>query len=184
MINDEKLVRIPLQFFGENEDDGEDDDLFDDYEEDEEDLDAEDESNDDGADDDGADDDAGEDTDGGEAAEEDGEGDDANAELIKLLKAQGYVGDDLEALIADMKRKTEDKAKKAASSERKAVMQESKSHIQSNKPQRAMSGDGMDGFSQKDLREVSACLVNRKGMKSQSQRAVIALERRARAGSK
>lgn len=175
MNKDEKLVRIPLQFFGDPEDDeGENDDLFDNYdEEDEEDLDAEDVENVEDAsegEDDG--------DDGAEEAEGDGEGEDTNAELIKLLKAQGYVGDDLAALTADMKKKAEDNAKKAAKSERAAAMAEGKAHIKSAGT-RNLSGEGMEGFSQKDIREVSACLVKR-GTNT-TQRATRALERRARA---
>jgi hypothetical protein len=181
MMKDDKLIRIPLQFFGGSAED-EDEDLFgEDYDEDEDPDEDEDSDEDDDSDEDEASDEEDSDENG---AEEESEGEDTNAELIKLLKAQGYVGDDLKALTADMKKKSEDNAKKAAKKEREAAMAAGKSHIKSGKPQRGMSGDGMDGFSQKDLREVSACLVNRKGMKSQSQRAVIALERRARAGSK
>jgi hypothetical protein len=181
MMKDDKLIRIPLQFFGESAED-EDEDLFgEDYDEDEDPDEDEDSDEDDDSDEDEASDEEDSDENG---AEEESDGKDTNAELIKLLKAQGYVGDDLKALTADMKKKSEDNAKKAAKKEREAAMAAGKSHIKSGKPQRGMSGDGMDGFSQKDLREVSACLVNRKGMKSQSQRAVIALERRARAGSK
>lgn len=181
MMKDDKLIRIPLQFFGESAED-EDEDLFgEDYDEEEDPDEDEDSDEDDDSDEDEASD---EEDSGEDGAEEESDGKDTNAELIKLLKAQGYVGDDLKALTADMKKKSDDNAKKAAKKEREAAMAAGKSHIKSGKPQRGMSGDGMDGFSQKDLREVSACLVNRKGMKSQSQRAVIALERRARAGSK
>ena len=181
MMKDDKLIRIPLQFFGESAED-EDEDLFgEDYDE-EEDPDEDEDSDED--DDSDKDEDSDEEESDENGAEEESDGEDTNAELIKLLKAQGYVGDDLKALTADMKKKSEDNAKKAAKKEREAAMAAGKSHIKSGKPQRGMSGDGMDGFSQRDLREVSACLVNRKGMKSQSQRAVIALERRARAGSK
>ena len=166
MIKD-KLVRIPLQFFGENGED-EDEDLFEEYDEEEElDEDVEDASEDE---DDGED--------GAEAAEESDEGEDTNAELVKLLKAQGYVGDDLKALTADMKKKSEDNAKKAAKNERAAAMAEGKAHIKSAGT-RNLSGEGMEGFSQKDIREVSACLVKR-GTNA-TQRATKALERRARA---
>lgn len=177
-----KLIRIPLQFFGAAEE-AEDEDLFEeDYDEEEEDEDYDgdeetdeyDEDSDEGKSDGKGD---------GEDAKADGGEDDSNAELIKLLKAQGYVGDDLKTLTADMKRKEEDKAKKAASGERRAAMQEGKSHIKSGKPQRGMSGSGMDAFSQKDIREVSACLV-RRGTTNQGQRAVNAIERRVRAASK
>jgi hypothetical protein len=166
---EDKLVRIPLQFFGENDDD-EGEDLFDEeYDEEEENLneDVEDASE---GEDDG--------DDGAEEAEGDGEGEDTNAELIKLLKEQGYVGDDLAALTADMKKKAEDNAKKAAKSERAAAMAAGKSHIKSAGT-RNLSGEGMEGFSQKDIREVSACLVKR-GTNT-TQRATRALERRARA---
>ena len=166
MIKD-KLVRIPLQFFGENGED-EDEDLFEEYDEEEElDEDVEDASEDE---DDGED--------GAEAAEESDEGEDTNAELVKLLKAQGYVGDDLKALTADMKKKSEDNAKKAAKNERAAAMAEGKAHIKSAGT-RNLSGEGMEGFSQKDIREVSACLVKR-GTNA-TQRATKSLERRARA---
>lgn len=184
MMKDDKLIRISLQFFGESAED-EDEDLFgEDYDEEEDPDEDEDSDEDDDSDEDEDSDEEDSGENGAEEAEGDDKGEDTNAELIKLLKAQGYVGDDLKALTADMKKKSEDNAKKAAKKEREAAMAAGKSHIKSGKPQRGMSGDGMDGFSQKDLREVSACLVNRKGMKSQSQRAVIALERRARAGSK
>ena len=167
MIKD-KLVRIPLQFFGENGED-EDEDLFDEEYDEEEELDED-------ARDASEDEDDGED--GAEAAEESGDGEDTNAELVKLLKAQGYVGDDLKALTADIKKKSEDNAKKAAKNERAAAMAEGKAHIKSAGT-RNLSGEGMEGFSQRDIREVSACLV-KKGANA-TQRATKALERRARA---
>ncbi len=169
MMEEKKLLRLSLQFFGETED-AEDEDLFDEeYDEEEEELDEDVEEA-------SEDEDGGED--GAEEDEEDGEGEDTNAELVKLLKAQGYVGDDLKALTEDMKKKTEDNAKKAAKNERAAAMAAGKSHIKSAGT-RNLSGEGMEGFSQKDIREVSACLVKR-GTNA-TQRATKALERRTRA---
>lgn len=166
------LIKIPLQFFGADAEDDDlyDDDLFDDEEvSDDEDGDADDADDADNADD--ADD--ADDADVADVA------DDATEDVIKELKAQGYVGNDLASLAADMKRRREEKEKKAAANERKNAMGEGKKHVRSGKPQQGAAGTGMEGFSQKDLREVAACLTKKGG--DQSKRASAAIERSIRA---
>lgn len=160
----DKFVKIPLQFFGESGDD------FD------EDFDYEDEDVEIEEDADEADDDE---------EEVEGDGDDktdAQAELIAELKAAGYVGDDIAALTADMKKKREAKEKASAPAERRAAMSEGKGHIKSGKPSRSSTGEGAAAFTAKDLAEINACLKNpTKGEKGRSR---VALERVIRKTSK
>ncbi len=173
MMKVEKLIRIPLQFFGESEDDFDDDlgyedeGAAEDYEEDEGGADA--------ADDEGAD-----------ASGEDGDADDRSqksdtdhADLIADLKALGFKGDDLDSLKASVKARRESMEKNAASEERAAAQAEGKSHVKSGKPARGASGEGLSGFTERDIAEVNACLKNpRRGEKG---RARAALERAVRA---
>lgn len=177
-MKEDKLVKIPLQFFGKSDDGDEfDDDLgyededAEDYE-DEEDEDGDGSTEDDG-DTDGSDgdEDADDAADGGKTA-----GD--HADLIADLKALGFKGDDLNALKADIKARREAKEKGDKAEERRAAQAAGKSHIKGSKPSRGASGDEMEGFTARDIAEVNACLKNpNRGEKG---RARAALERAIR----
>ena len=175
-----ELIKIPLQFFGESDKDDYDD--FDDEYEDEEGKDEEDEDSDgdedsEDADEDDADDDAKEDDGGDDKGEESG---DETADLIAELKALGYEGDDVKSLTASVKAPREASEKEAAVAERRATMKAGKAHVKSSNPSKRANGDGMAGYTEKDVKEVEACL---KKKKSESQ-ARAAIERRLRAGSR
>ena len=112
----DKLIKIPLQFFGDPGDPGDDDDFSDDFYNDE-------------ADDASV---GGEETDpdsNNETGEDNGTGNDSNAadesdddaDVVAELRALGYVGTNLKELAKDMKRKREDNAAQAASAEKKAL---------------------------------------------------------------
>lgn len=145
-----KLIKIPLQFFGEPDDgDDFDDDLeYEDEEnaedyDDEEDSDSstEDEEDIDGSD---GDKDADKTADGGKAAN-------AYADLIADLKALGFKGDDLDSLKADVKARREAKEKGDSAEERRAAQAEGKSHIKGSKPQKGAGGDGTGGVTERQV---------------------------------
>lgn len=130
----DKLIKIPLQFFG---DPGDDDDFSDDFYNDE-------------ADDASV---GGEETEpdsNNEIGEDNGTGNDSNAadesdddaDVAAELRALGYVGTNLKELAKDMKRKREDNAAQAASAEKKALKSEGKSHIKSSNPGKSAGGGG------------------------------------------
>ena len=182
-MREDKLIRIPLQFFGEPEDEEDFDDYYDDEDEDldEDDADSEEESAED-AETDTEDGDVEEETDEGESGkepEEDSEETDESEEtnetdaLIAELRAAGYVGDDIKSLTADVKKKNES----AAAAERKAANSASKSHLKSGKPGKKASGDGMAGFSRRDIEEMKQAIGNG----CTEERARRALEKRIRA---
>lgn len=170
------LVKIPLQFFGEPEEETDDldDTFFDDddgyYEEtpnlDEDDFDE--------------DDDAPESSDeeeestseepAQEGAETPAEGTNAESELISELKALGYVGNDIASLAADMKAKRESKAATDASKERKAVNAAGKSHIKSSSPGKGASGDGTGGVTERQV----ISFAERAGCSKEEARRVLA----------
>lgn len=166
-----KLVRIPLQFFGEGGDDFEDDFGY----EDEEGYEDEDPAADDGQDDN--DNGAGE-----EPPAKDSDKGDGTKALFDELRAMGYVGDDIASLTADIQAKRKSREKDSAVAERRAAMSEGKNHVKSGKPARGASGDGMDGFTERDLAEINACLKH-KGDNSK-QRARVALESVTRTSKK
>ena len=172
-----KMLKLPLQFFGENGggDDDFTEDFFEDipeyYETDEGEEDAADDDADDSADD-GADNDADNDADdnaddganGGADNGSDGGSDDnadtdtqsenddaqgANDDLISELRALGYVGNDLAALTADMKKKREAQAAQDAKREAAATKAAGKNHIRSGKPGKSASGDGTGGVNER-----------------------------------
>lgn len=155
----EKLVKIPLQFFGADpEDDFED---FEDEYEEEEELgggdDAEDADEDDAGPEDEEQDDGGNAEENGGGQSEDG---DDNADLIAELKALGYVGDDLKALASDMKVKRETKESDDKSKSRKADLAASKAHVKASKPGQSANGDASGGFSERQVSsfaEVAGC---------------------------
>lgn len=175
-MKNEDLVKISLQFFGENGDiDDDQDDDFDDAfdgvddeipehwgEDDDDDLDDEgddQDADDQGDGDDQDEDDKGEDSDadGGQentdvkSAEEKDEGGEQSetAALIAALKAAGYKGDDIKALTADVQKRNEDASSKAAAEERAAANKEGKGHVRSGKPTRSASGNGSGGVSER-----------------------------------
>ena len=177
MVKDE-LIKISLQFFGE----GADDDDFDEYEDDwdEEDEEEEPDEDEDGAED--GDNDESEDEEGDEGGEDAPENDDDGDEgeavsetdaLMAELKALGYEGDDLKSITASMKKKRED----AESAERRAANKEGKGHVKSGKPSRGTNGDGMSGFTRRDIKEMQAAI----GKGCTEERARRALEKRIRA---
>ena len=172
----EELVKISLQFFGE---DGEED--FDDYdddwdEEEDEELDEDEDNAKDGVDDASEDDgdEGGDDAPPEErGADEKGEEVNETDALIAELKALGYEGNDLKSITASMKKKRED----AESEERRAANTEGKGHVKSGKPSRSANGDGMAGFTRRDIEEMKAAIGNG----CTDERARRALEKRIRA---
>ena len=168
-----KLIRIPLQFFGDPGDDFDDDFGYEDEDNDgyEDGGSAEDgaEDNDDGADE------------GGAEPKDDGK-DDGTKALLDELRAMGYVGDDIASLTADIQKKRKGGEKSSAIAERKAAMSEGKSHVRSGRPAKGASGDSMDGFTERDLAEINACLKNKNG--GDKTRARTALERVTRTNSR
>ena len=184
-MKDNKLIRISLQFFGES-----DEEDFEDYFDEDEDLyddeDLEDEDEDGVAESDNADvaDGGTEDGDSGDGESVDGEDDaekngDIN-ELINELKASGYEGDDIRSILADVKKKREKTGERVAAAERAAANKEGKGHVKSGKPSRSASGDGMAGFSRRDIEEMRAAL----GPNCTEERARRALEKRIRANAR
>ena len=122
-MKEDKLIRLSLQFFGEPDEELDEDfgeyDEDDEYLDDEEELDeesegedAEEESNEEEDSDGGDDEDA--DAEGGENDDKDKEPEnvDDTSALIAALKAAGYKGDDIKALTADVKKRSEDASKK------------------------------------------------------------------------
>ena len=177
MVKDE-LIKISLQFFGEGADDGDFDEYEDDWdEEDKEPDEDEDENGADGGDDNHDSEDEG-DEGGEDAPENDDDGDKGEAvsetdALMAELKALGYEGDDLKSITASMKKKRED----AESAERRAANKEGKEHVKSGKPSRGANGDGMSGFTRRDIKEMQAAI----GKGCTEERARRALEKRIRA---
>lgn len=167
---EKKLIKIPLQFFGEGAEDFDDD------------LDG-DESYDDGFDDEDTEENETEDgedapptdSDGGDANEDgasDGTDDNAgsgsatdeNNELMVELRALGFSGDDLTALIADMKAKRKDKEKAAAAKARQADLAQGKAHVKGSKPSQRATGGGAAGVSDRrvsDFAERMGCSKQR-----------------------
>jgi hypothetical protein len=181
-MKDDKLIRIPLQFFGEGEE-NDFDDYYDEVEDLEDDEDIEDAEEEDAAEDGGAnDEDEGSKDDGNDGAKN-GEGKDGAEEkgdvdeLIAELKASGYEGDDIKSILADVKKKRESASDRVAVAERAAANKEGKGHVKSGKPSRSASGDGMAGFSHRDIEEMRAAL----GPNCTEERARRALEKRIRA---
>lgn len=153
-----KLIKIPLQFFGEGGgdlDDGFDDEFDDEFDDgygyEDGDADGEDgDSGNEGGDADGEDGDAGEGGGEGEGSADNGKAKDPDhSDLIADLKALGFVGDDLEAIKADAKAKREAKERGDAASERKAAQAAGKSHIKGSKPQKGAGGDGTGGVTER-----------------------------------
>lgn len=165
MIRDTKLIKIPLQFFGAPEDDFDDDLGYEDEESTEDYSEDEEEPGDDTVE--------SEDDNAEKTAEDD------NSDLIADLKALGFKGDDLASLKADVKARREAKEKGDSAEERRAAQAAGKSHIKGSKPGRSASGELLEGFTERDIAEVNACLKNpNRGEKG---RARAALERAVRA---
>lgn len=152
-----QMIKIPLQFFGESDDDFEDE--LDTYDEDDGYVD----DFEDGGEEDGEDgNDVSEDADGyeegGDGSDEDRGSDGADgdggakgdhAELIADLKALGFKGDDLESIKASVKARREAKEKGDAADERKAAQAAGKSHIKGSKPRKGAGGDGSGGVTER-----------------------------------
>ena len=130
------LIRIPLQFFGEDPED------YEDFEEDEagaEEGEAGEELDDEGED-------------SGEDAPEE---QDTQSEMLAELRKMGYVGDDLAALLADMKSKNAAKEKAAKTKQRKEALANSKSHVRGSKPRQGANGEGTGGVTEQRVAELS-----------------------------
>ena len=182
MKEEKKLLKLSLQFFGEDDNDFLDDvdtddpdDTDGDFEDadgdfDEEFFDEDGDLNDDA--DDGADngaDNGASDTDNGAdkdpssvgeptpSPEEEGKAEEAtpNADLISELRALGYVGNDLAALTADMKAKREAKASEEAREQAKADRADGKAHVRSSVPGKSASGDGTGGVNERRVISVA-----------------------------
>ena len=198
-MKEDKLVRLSLQFFGEPDEELDEDfgeyDEYDEYLDDEEELDEESEGEDaeeeseeedsDGSDDEDAESGDGEEDDGQseeQDAQKDGEEqeEDDTAELIAALKAAGYKGDDIKALTADVKKRSEDASKKDNAAERAAKNNEGKGHVKSGKPTKSATGDGMAGFTRRDIEEMKRAI----GPNCTEERARRALEKRIRANAR
>ena len=154
----EKLIRISLQFFGEDPEDFED---FEEEYEDEEELGGGDDAEDADEDDVGPED---EEQDGDGSTEENGGGQaedgDDNADLIAELRALGYVGENLKALASDMKTKRETRESADKSKSRKADLAASKAHVKASRPGQGASGEASGGFSERQVSsfaEVAGC---------------------------
>ena len=154
-----KLVKIPLQFFGESEDDFEDD-----FEEIDEEDEEEDEDLGDGDDAEDAEEDANPEEDkGNEDGGKQDEGD-ATSALIAELKANGYVGDDLAALTSDMKKKREAREAADKSRERREANAEGKAHVKSSRPGKSATGGSGGAFTERQvtgLAERTGCSKDR-----------------------
>lgn len=72
-------------------------------------------------------------------------------DLISELRALGYVGNDLAALTADMKKKREAQAAQDAKREAAATKAAGKNHIRSGKPGKSASGDGTGGVTERQV---------------------------------
>lgn len=181
MREEKKLLKLSLQFFGEDDKDFLDDvntddpdDTDGDFEDadgdfDEEffdedgDLDDADDNADDGADNDASDTDNGADKDPASVGEltpspeEESKAEEAtaNADLISELRALGYVGNDLAALTADMKAKREAKAAEEAREQAKADRADGKAHVRSSVPGKSASGDGTGGVNERRVISVA-----------------------------
>ena len=156
MEEQKQMIKIPLQFFGESDDDF--DDELDTYDEDDGYVDDfEDGGEEDGEDGNGGGEDAvGEE--GGDGSDEDrgsggADGDGGakgdHAELVADLKALGFKGDDLESIKASVKARREAKEKGDAADERKAAQAAGKSHIKGSKPRKGAGGDGSGGVTER-----------------------------------
>lgn len=174
----DNLIKIPLQFFGEG---GEDDyDDFDDEYEDEEDEDEDSDGDEDSEDADGDDADGDAKEDGGDGGEDKGEeSGDETADLIAELKALGYEGDDVKSLTASIKAQREQEAKTDASAERRAKQAAGKAHVKSATPSKSATGDGMAGYTSRDVEEMRQAI----GKDCTKERARKALEKRLRANA-
>lgn len=174
----DNLIKIPLQFFGES---GEDDyDDFDDDYEDEEDEDEDSDGDEDSEDADGDDADGDAKEDGGEGGKDKGEeSGDETADLIAELKALGYEGDDVKSLTASIKAQREKDEKTNASAERRAKQAAGKAHVKSATPSKSATGDGMAGYTSRDVEEMRQAI----GKGCTKERARNALERRLRANA-
>ena len=137
--------------------------------EDDEDVDDDDESDDEDVDNDDDPKDAPEKKDADEKGEEVSETD----ALMAELKALGYEGNDLKSITASMKRKRE----AAEAAERRAANREGKAHVKAGTPSKSASGDGVSGFTQRDIEEMKAAIGNG----CTDERARRALEKRIRA---
>ena len=167
------LVKIPLQFFGDSEDDFEDnfEDEEDDEENEDEDL--------GGGDDAEAAEDAdpeeegkdSEDDKGSEEKKEEGKGDKA---LIEELRALGYVGDDLASLASDMKAKREAKEQRDKSKARKADLEAGKAHVKGSRPGKSAIGGGASGYTERQVND----LVGRTGCSKDRARELLAKHQR------
>ncbi len=175
---EKKLIKIPLQFFGESEDDFEDDfeeiDDEEDNEKDEEEELGEGEDAED-AEDNAADPEGEESKDGdgekGTATESDGNGE---TQLIAELKALGYVGDDLASLASDMKTKREAKDATAKSKQRQADLKASQAHIKGAKPGQGATAGAGSGFTERQVSDIST----RTGCSKDRARALLAKHHR------
>jgi hypothetical protein len=134
------LIRIPLQFFGEDPED------YEDFEEDE----AGAEEGEAGEELDDELDDEGEDS-GEDAPEEQ----DTQSEMLAELRKMGYVGDDLATLLADMKAKNEAKAKADKAKKRKEALANSKNHVKGSKPRQGANGEGTGGVTEHRVADLS-----------------------------
>ena len=164
------MLKLPLQFFGEDGGGDEDNDFTDNFFDDGSDYYDTDEFDDDGDPDDdadadldvddgvdgdadniaqGANDDAQDANDDAQGANNDAQG--ANDDLISELRALGYVGNDLAALTADMKAKREAQEAQDAKREAAATKAAGKNHIRSGKPGKSASGDGTGGVTERQV---------------------------------
>ena len=172
-----KMLKLPLQFFGEDGGGDEDNDFTDNFFDDGSDYYDTDEFDDDGDPDDdadadldvddgvdgdadniaqGANDDAQDANDDAQDANDDAQGANndaqgANDDLISELRALGYVGNDLAALTADMKAKREAQEAQDAKREAAATKAAGKNHIRSGKPGKSASGDGTGGVTERQV---------------------------------
>lgn len=159
-----KLVKIPLQFFGESEDDFEDD--FEEIDDEEDNEEGEDEDLGDGDDAEDAEEDANPEEEKGNEDEDGGKQDegDATSALIAELKANGYVGDDLAALTSDMKKKREAREAADKSRERREANAEGKAHVKSSRPGKSATGGSGGAFTERQvtgLAERTGCSKDR-----------------------
>lgn len=167
----EKLVKIPLQFFGEDAEDDFEDDFSEDDEIDEEEDEEEDDlgGGDDAEDAQGADpEEEGQDSEDEDGGKQD-EGD-ATSALIAELKANGYVGDDLAALTSDMKKKREARETADKSRERREANAEGKAHVKSSRPGKSATGGSGGAFTERQV----AGLAERTGCSKERARELLA----------
>lgn len=176
----DQLIRIPLQFFGDGGDDFDDDFGYEDENGEDEGYDNE--SSVENSTEDGDEDGGKSGNDGRGESNKSGDSGDSTKALMDELRAMGYVGDDIASLTADIQKKRKSGEKSSAIAERKAAMSEGKNHVKSGRPAKGASGDSMDGFTERDLAEINACLKNKSG--SDKTRARTALEHVTRTNSK